>query len=113
MTTKAARSFTNPYGRFDYIHADRQSFHVGVTQESYEGVYFLIATSERALCDLIAYTGRFNLRYNVEVQRFLEEDMDFFKTVRLLIVEEYATLGKKSNSISALIKWIKNERNIQ
>ncbi len=99
MTTKAARSFTNPYGRFDYIHADRQSFHVGVTQESYEGVYFLIATSERALCDLIAYIGRFNLRYNVEVQRFLEEDMrldmDFFKTVRLSIVEEYATLGKR------------------
>jgi len=116
MTTRQKRSFTNSYGRFDYIHTNRESFHVGVTQETDEGVYFLIATPERALCDLIAYTKGLNLRYRVEVQKYLEEDirfdMDFFATARLSIFEEYASLGRKSNSIITLINWMKNERNI-
>lgn len=88
MTTRQKRSFTTPYGRFDYIHTDRESFHVGVTQESDEGINFLIATPERALCDLIAYTKGLNLRYLVEVQKYLEDDirfdMDFFVTAVFL-----------------------------
>jgi len=117
ITTRQKRSFTNSYGRFNYVHTDRKSFSVGVTQETDEGVYFLIATPERALCDLIAYTKGLNLRYLVEVQKYLEEDirfdMNFFVTARLPIFEEYAALGKKSNSIITLIKWIKYERNIR
>jgi len=117
MTTKQKRSFTNAYGCFDYIHAERKSFHIGVTQVFEEGIYFLIATPERALCDLIAHTKGLTLRYITEVQKYIEEDirfdMDFFDTARIEIFEEYASVGKKRGSIRTLINWIKNERDIR
>ena len=116
MTTKKARIFDNTFGRFQYIHTAEDSFYIGVTQESIEDLYFLIATPERALCDLIANTDGLTLRFKKEVQRFLEEDlrfdMDFFQTARISIFEEYAQIAKKKNSIITLIKWLRDERAI-
>lgn len=116
MTTKKARIFDNTFGRFQYIHTAEDSFYIGVTQESIEDLYFLIATPERALCDLIANTDGLTLRFKKEVQRFLEEDlrfdMDFFQTARISIFEEYAQIAKKKNSIVTLIKWLRDERTI-
>lgn len=116
MTIKTARSFTNAYGQFDFTHIDRNAFHIGITQEKYEDIFFLISTPEKALCDLIANIRGISLRYRTQLLRFLEYDlrfdMSFFKTARIDIFKEYAAVGKKSNSIITLIKWIEDERSI-
>ena len=53
MTIKHSRTFINEFGRFEYIHISQAAFPIGVTQESNEEYSFLIATPEKALCDLI------------------------------------------------------------
>ncbi len=116
MTTLRKRSFSNSLGTFEYIHTDNKNFHVGITHEEHDGIFFLIATPERALCDLIAEMKNINLRFLTEVEPFLEDDlrldMDWLRSSRIEIFEEYAENGKKGNSIRTILNWIRNERDI-
>jgi predicted transcriptional regulator of viral defense system len=77
MTLKHSRVFENSLGRFTYTGVDRDYFSIGLRHEETEDGSFIIATPEKALCDLICYTPRVNLRYKKEAQVFLEEDMRF------------------------------------
>lgn len=114
MTVKHARNFVTPYGRFSYLFISRESFHVGVRTINNGDYAFLIASPEKALCDLIANTAGLNLRYVKEARRYLEEDirfdMDGFKNLNSSIFEEYANVGKKGDSIKTIIKLLKNEQ---
>lgn len=55
---------------------------------------FLMATPEKAICDLIANSHKVNLRYLKDVEFYLEEDirmdMDDFKNMDISIFERYA-----------------------
>ena len=72
---------------------------------------FLMATPEKALCDLIANSPKVNLRYLKDVEVYLEEDirmeMDDFKNMDISIFEQYVRVGKKSKSIETLIKYLR------
>ena len=74
----------------------------------------MIATPEKALCDLIANTHHVNLRYIKEARTFLEEDlrldMDGFAKINPTIFKEYAAVGKKGDSIRTIIKLLENEQ---
>src|SRR5574344_1047733 len=54
MTIKHSRNFETPIGRFDYTYMNRDSFSIGVISIDTQGYTFLMATPEKALCDLIA-----------------------------------------------------------
>ena len=57
-TIGRARSYTNPLGLFEYITVPRAYFHIGIEQVIVENEYaFLIASPEKALCDLIVTTS--------------------------------------------------------
>ena len=71
----------------------------------------MIATPEKALCDLVANSPGVNLRYPKDAAIYLEEDirMDLndFRQMNPAILDAYAKVGKKADSIRTLLKLLK------
>ena len=111
MTMKPYQIFYNSLGRFEYVHICKEAFPIGVKEITFnDGYSVLIATPEKALCDLIADISHLNLRYRNEILVWLEEDirfdMDELFHFDTNILREYAKVGKKKNMINQLIKII-------
>ena len=111
MTIKHTRKFTNRLGHFEYTYTDPKAFPIGLRSETDCDISFIIASPEKALCDLIANTSGVNLRYLSETQGYLQDylrlDMDEFRRFDLSILEQYAQYGKKRTSIETLIRLLK------
>lgn len=114
VTSKISKVFENTLGRFRYIHCSDVSYPIGITSQLEEGVRFLIATPEKALCDLIALTPNLNIRYRKGLIEFLEEDirmeMDDLLKFDTGLLKEICKNSKKKNTIQNLIKIIEDER---
>lgn len=110
MTIKHARTFSTSLGEFSYMNISREAFSVGVTNITDNGYSFIIATPEKALCDLIATSPQVTLRYITDAQRYLEEDirfdMDAFAQMNKEIFLEYIAVGKKASSIQTILKLL-------
>ena len=111
MTLKHSRDFDTPLGRFEYTYISRDSFSVGLTNIKKEDYAFVMATPEKALCDLIANSSNVNLRYIKDAEIYLEEDirmeLDDLKQMNVDIFNEYIKVGKKADSINTLLKLMK------
>lgn len=111
MTLKHSRNFDTPIGRFEYQRMTREAFGIGITSINKHSYAFLIATPEKALCDLIASSPMVNLRYIKDVETYLQEDirmeMEDFINMDTSIFERYAKVGKKAKSIETLIKYLR------
>lgn len=111
MTVKHSRSFDTPVGHFDYSSINREAFHVGVTIIDKQAYTFLMASPEKALCDLVANSPKVNLRYMKDVERYFEEDIrldtDEFLKMDASVFEQYIEVGKKASSIQTLLKFLK------
>lgn len=111
MTIKHSRSFDTPIGRFDYTFMNRKAFHIGINSINKQTYTFLMATPEKALCDLIANSHQVNLRYAKDVEAYLKDDIrmdieDFLK-MDISIFERYTEVGKKARSIQSIINYLK------
>mgnify|MGYP003306397041 CR=1 FL=1 len=111
MTVKHSRSFQTPIGGYDYKYISREAFSIGV-RSIHKGDYaFLMASPEKALCDLIANSSKVNLRYMKDVETYLEQDirmdMDEFYKMDAAVFEDYIKVGKKADSVSTLLKFLK------
>jgi hypothetical protein len=111
MTVKHSRNFQTPVGSYEYKYISREAFSIGV-RSMHKGDYaFLIASPEKALCDLIANSSKVNLRYMKDVEIYLEQDirmdMDEFYKMDETIFKDYIKVGKKADSISRLLKFMK------
>ena len=111
MTLRYAKVFEMPLGRFTYTRISRAAFPVGVTSIRKDGYAFVMATPEKALCDLIANSPGVNLRYLKDAEIYLEEDirmdLEDFMRMDAGIFEEYVKVGKKADSIRTLLKLLK------
>lgn len=111
MTIKHSQRFETPVGIYDYKHIARKAFSIGVRSVNIGEYAFLIASPEKALCDLIANSPKVNLRYQKDVETYLEQDirmdMDEFYKLDPRIFEEYIKVGKKADSISTLLKYLR------
>lgn len=111
MSLKHSKTFDTPLGRFEYTHIPREVFSVGLTNIRKEGYAFVMATPEKALCDLIAHSPQVNLRYLKDAEVYLEEDIrmdeEDFRQMDAEIFEAYCKVGKKADSIRTLIKLLK------
>ena len=112
-TTGLSKKFVNKLGTFEYRRFTSDYYHIGVRIQDGDGFSFLIASPEKALCDLICMTSHLNLRYMRETMTYLEEDlrldMDAFFGMDKSIFEQCAQVGAKKTMIETLIKLI--ERN--
>ena len=111
MTVKHSRNFDTPVGHFEYTGINREAFPIGVTIINKQTYTFLMASPEKALCDLIANSPKVNLRYLKDVERYIEEDirldMDEFLKMDPSVFEQYIEVGKKASSIQTLLKYLK------
>ena len=111
MTLKHSRDFATPLGQFEYTFISRSAFSVGLTSIKNEEYAFVIASPEKALCDLIANSAKVNLRYMKDAEIYLQEDirmdMDDFMQMNTDVFQEYITVGKKAESIKTVLKLIK------
>ena len=112
MTLKHSRIFDTPFGRFDYRSIKREAFNVGVTYVNKQNYSFLIATPEKALCDLIANSPLVNIRYQKDVEIYIQEDIrmeiEDLRNMDVTVFEKYAEVGKKASSILPIIKYLKS-----
>lgn len=110
MTTKRSRDFINTIGRFKYTECSKAYFSIGIQQIIKEDTSFLMATPEKALCDLIAYTPNLNLRFQKELLIYLEDnlrfDMDAFRNMNTEIFKACVPSGKKKETINNILKLL-------
>lgn len=111
ITTKRSRVFENSISRFEYINCSEKYYSIGINQKIGNGYSFLIASPEKALCDLIAYTPGVRPRFINALRIFLEDnirlDMEAFFRMDIDIFKECAEVGKKKNDLNNLIKILK------
>lgn len=119
MTTKETREFSTPLGRFVFVRMKKDLFNIGIRNVEENGYSFLIASPEKALCDLIAGTPGLILRYRSDALEYLEHDirfdMDAFYNLNPQIFELYvAAKGKKATSINTILTLLNGygERNL-
>ena len=116
LTPRRAKTFSNKVGRFRYVHCPDSYFPIGITSIIDESVSFLIATPEKALCDLMSYTANLNLRYISEIRTYIKEDLRMEREdiigLNTEILRECACVGRKKTMINQLIKFIEYERNV-
>ncbi len=116
VTTKHTRIFENALGRFEYTGVPRDYFAIGITFVQETAYSFLIATPEKALCDLILFRSKLNLRYKREILAFLADDlrldMDAFYQMNPATFRAVATCGKKVevfNQIASILEGVSHE----
>ena len=111
MTIKHSRHFQTPIGNYDYKYISREVFPVGLRSLQKGDYAFLIASPEKALCDLIANSSKVYLRYMKDVENYLEHDirmdMEEFYKFDQSVLEEYMMVGKKVESISMVLKFLR------
>lgn len=113
LTVKHSRTFKNHFGLFRYLNCPVNYFSIGLTQQKTGDAFFVIASPEKALCDLIVHTSGLNLRYQKECLAFLEQDlrldMDAFHEMNPEIFHQCANVGKKTNALNLIAKILENE----
>ena len=111
VTIKPSKVFENTLGFFDYYKVNREYFPVGVRSVTDDGISYLMATPEKALCDLILYDSYLPSRSVKGLMRYLEEDirfdMDELAHFDVEIIRECAEKGNKKLILNNLIKIIK------
>lgn len=116
VTTKHSREFETPIGVFRYINSSDEYFHIGIRIFKDDGINYLMATPEKALCDLINFSKGVNLRFVKDGKRYLEEDIRFdtdaLADFDIDILKRCAQHSRRRKSIENLIKHIENERDI-
>jgi hypothetical protein len=113
VCTKLHKQYDTPLGHFEYIKVPIDYFSIGIRQQIVDNKYvYLIATPEKALCDLILATPNLRLQSVKAMQAYLEEDLriDFLavQDVDLDIIRQCIEVGRKKGELSDLLKIFDN-----
>ena len=110
VTSQPTKTFETPLGFFDYYKVGPEYFPIGIRMVTDDGVSYLIASPEKALCDLILYDSYLPARSVKGLMRYLEEDirfdMDELMDFDVEIIRECAEKGNKKLILNNLIKII-------
>jgi len=110
MTIKRSRTLTNSFGQFNYIYCPSTYYSIGVNQIIHDEYAFMIASPEKALCDLIAYTPKLRIRSLKSLVMYLEEDlrfdMDEFHNMNVSVFEQCAEVSKKKTEFNKIIQLL-------
>jgi hypothetical protein len=111
MTTKRNCEYTNPMGRFKYVTCPADYFCLDVKTIQKGSFSFLIASPEKALCDLIVTTAKLRLRSMKATEEYLEADirldMDAFRKMNAKVfVDCAAHTNKKQEELMNVSKLL-------
>ena len=111
VTTKRTRMFENSLGRFTYEQVKPEYFAIGINHVEEDGVSFLMASREKALCDMILHDSYLPPQSIKGLWQYLEEDIRFdvdeLSTFDVSIIEACARFGRKESILNNLIKILK------
>lgn len=113
VTMKRAKKYNTPLGLFDYRTVSPNYFSIGIQQQvAKNNTTFLIASPEKALCDMIVLSSSLRLQSVKAVKIYLEEDLriDLFenRSWNTGIVSQCIEVGKKKTELSQLLKLLKS-----
>jgi len=111
VTLKRARSYTTPFGNFDYITAPADYYHIGIQQEIVRNLYaFIVASPEKAICDMIVSTAGLRLQSVKAMQIYLEEelriDLSSLGNPDFQIIRDCIETGRKKTELIQLSKLL-------
>jgi predicted transcriptional regulator of viral defense system len=114
-TFKRAKRFENAVGNFEYITVPPAYYPIGISQQTVDDEYtYMIATPEKALCDLILATPNLRLQSGKAMQAYLEEDMRIdFSAVEywnIEIVRQCAEEGRKKGELTLLSEFLSSQK---
>ena len=115
MTIKHGRNFDTPLGRFSYRSCSVDYFPIGIQQDHEGEDTYLIATAEKALCDILLKTAGLSLTNVKKMESFLKSDLRFdleaLKDFDINLLEACRQKAQmKAETITSLIKLTKNAR---
>ena len=113
VTMKRFKMYDTPLGVFEYRTVSPEYFSIGIQQQvTQDNTAFLIASPEKALCDLIVLSSGLRLQSSKAVKIYLEENLriDLFenKSWNTEIISQCIEVGKKKTALSQLLKLLKN-----
>lgn len=114
VTFKRKKRYNTPLGIFDYKTVPAKYFSIGIVQEIVQNSYaYLIATPEKALCDLIITKSGIRIQSLSAINEYLIHDLridfDVIKKWDLSIITECIKYGYKKTELRLLKKFIENE----
>ena len=111
VTSHHTRTFENSLARFTYRGVSADYFPIGVRSESRDGVAFLMATPEKALCDMLMDERHVPSQSVVSLEVFFEEDMridvDAIRQMNPAIIRACMEAGNKKKLLGHLLKLMK------
>ena len=112
ITSKRAKQFDTPVGRFRYEPVNERVFSVGIRLEQARGGSFFLAEPEKALCDRVAMLS--GLSAARDVQTMLADDLRveldaLLATFRLPLVAEIAAAYRRKG-VSAFHRWLAQQQ---
>jgi hypothetical protein len=110
MSLSRYREYDTPVGAYAYFRSSKETFPLGISSlNANEYSTFLMATPEKALCDIIWTEKSLPITTLKELTYYLEEDlrfdMSFFNHADKSIFEECYELGNKKNVIELFLKY--------
>ena len=114
-TLKRARRFENAVGRFEYVAVPREYYSIGIRRHTVGNDYaYMIATPEKALCDVILATPNLRLQSVKAMQVYLEDDLrvDFsaLQNVGTEIVRQCSEAGRKKVELTLLLELLSEHK---
>ena len=112
-TLKTSKRYTTPLGRFSYQHLSAPYYSFGVRSVRLtEQQTALIASTEKAVCDMIVLTAGVLLRSIRQTQDFLLDDMRMdeaaLRTLNVSEIRSWVEDAPKSQSLSMLVKTLES-----
>ena len=110
VTTRHTREFENPLGRFTFRGVSREYFPIGINSQEDAGVHFLLASPEKALCDMLLQEKYVPDQSLSGLEVFFEEDMrmnlEELKQMDGSIIRQCLEAGNKKQVLTNLLKLI-------
>ena len=110
VTSRHTRTFENQLARFSYYGVSKEYFPIGITMKEEEGVTFLMATPEKAVCDMLMVEKHVPDQSVSSLEVFFEEDMridlDDLRQLDSSIIKACLEVGKKKKLLENLLKII-------
>jgi predicted transcriptional regulator of viral defense system len=114
-TFRRSRQVETPLGVFQYTTVPENYYPIGITQMLYEeeNYSFLMATPEKAICDLIIITSGLRIQSERAMREYLYEDMrmdfDDLEHIDIGIIEQCIEHGRKRRELRYLLNVLQNE----
>lgn len=108
VTTRHTREFDNPLGRFTYRGVSKDYFPIGIKMQEEAGINYLLATPEKALCDMLMIEKHVPDQSVASLVVFFEEDMrievDDIRQMDIRIIRRCMEVGNKKMVLANLLK---------